>query len=89
MRKIARSIHEEARDVARRINESDQYLRSRLASAAEADQDARLPPNHRNPIGSTRSTALLRIESFNTIGQLRPLILPFQSSRSFMVIIAS
>jgi len=29
MRKIARSIHEEARDVARRINESDQYLRSR------------------------------------------------------------
>jgi transposase len=29
MRKIARSIHEEARDVARRINQSDQYLRSR------------------------------------------------------------
>jgi len=29
MRKIARSIHEEARDMARRINESDQYLRSR------------------------------------------------------------
>ena len=29
MRKIARSIHEEARDVARRINESEQYLRSR------------------------------------------------------------
>jgi hypothetical protein len=29
MRKIARSIHEEARDVARRINESDQYRRSR------------------------------------------------------------
>jgi hypothetical protein len=29
MRKIARSIQEEARDVAGRINESDQYLRSR------------------------------------------------------------
>jgi transposase len=29
MRKIARSVHEEARDVARRINTSDQYRRSR------------------------------------------------------------
>jgi len=28
-RKIARSVHEEARDIARRINASDQYLRSR------------------------------------------------------------